>query len=270
MTHSSSRENQSSPVGTAGPEPESAEDLVWGVHPVQEALEKDPTTIREITVQQGKTGYRLQRLIDLARDQGVLVRFASADRLGVPRHCRHQGVVARLNAVRVFPFSHLLERLADHSQEKPRTVLALDSLQDPRNLGSILRSALAAGFSDVLMTRERSVPLTGTVVRASAGAVAHLHLYQVGNLVDALDSLKKHGYWIYGTVTEQSAASIYTVDFSGPICVVIGSEGKGLRPLVRKQSDFLVTIPMQAAFNSLNVSVAAAIVMFEIVRRYPE
>ncbi|NLX20038.1 MAG: 23S rRNA (guanosine(2251)-2'-O)-methyltransferase RlmB [Desulfobulbus sp.] len=267
MSERSNPEDQLPSAASEGSE--STADLVWGINSVQEALQKDPTTIREITVLRGKTGYRLQQLIDFARAQGVLVRFAG-DRLGgVPRHCRHQGVVARLNAVNVFPFLHLVHQLDDHTLERPRTILALDSLQDPRNLGSILRSALAAGFSHVLITRDRSAPLTGTVARASAGAVSHLQLYQVGNLVDALNSLKKYGYWIYGTVTDQSAASIYTADFSGQICVVIGSEGKGLRPLVQKQSDFLVTIPMQTSFNSLNVSAAAAVIMFEIARRYP-
>lgn len=260
--------NQETPLTgkrSSGNEP--ADDLIWGLNAVHEALRMGAASVSEVVVQLGKTGVRLQQIIDLAKEQGVAVRFVDAKRMAVPHHCRHQGVVARQSAARLLSLDHLLDQFAAHPDSKPQTILALDSLQDPRNLGSILRSALAAGFSHVLMTRERSVPVTGTVARASAGAVAHLQLYQVVNLADALNALKKHGYWIYGTVAEQDAESIYGVDFSGAICVVIGSEGKGLRPLVRKQCDFLVTIPMQAAFNSLNASVAAAIVMFEIARR---
>ncbi len=161
----------------------------------------------------------------------------------------------------------LLENLAGKYASGAARVLALDSIQDPRNLGSILRSALAAGFSHVIMTRERSVPVTGTVARTSAGAVAHLQLCQVVNLVDTINVLKERGFWIYGAVAEPDAASVYNTDFSGAVCLVIGSEGKGIRPLVRKQCDFLVTIPMKAAFNSLNASAAAAVIMFEITHR---
>lgn len=249
----------------SGDEPE--EHCIWGINAVHEALQQGTASLREVLVQRGKTGARLQQIIDLAKGQGVAVRFVDAQRLRLPQHCRHQGVVARQSAAQLLSLDHLLDELTARPDARPQAILALDSLQDPHNLGSILRSALAAGFSHVLMTRERSASVTGTVARTSAGAVAHLKLFQVVNLADALDALKKHGYWIYGTVAEQDAESIYATDFSGPICVVIGSEGKGLRPLVRKQCDFLVTIPMRAAFNSLNASVAAAVVMFEIARR---
>ncbi|MCI5143572.1 MAG: 23S rRNA (guanosine(2251)-2'-O)-methyltransferase RlmB, partial [Candidatus Electrothrix sp. ATG1] len=185
------------------------------------------------------------------------------ERLPVPRNCRHQGVVARQTEAEFLPLEELLEQtLADSGR-----ILILDSIQDPRNLGSILRSALAAGFRSILLTRERSAPLTGTVARASAGAIAHLRIAQVVNLVTALDMLKEHGFWIYGSVAEQTAPSIYNTDFSGRLGLVIGSEGKGVRPLVRKHCDHLVTIPMSTDFDSLNASVAAALMMFEVVRQ---
>ena len=167
----------------------------------------------------------------------------------------------------MFPLETLLETTSGEDRVGAPRLLVLDSIQDPHNLGSILRSALAAGFSRVIMTRERSVPVTGTVARTSAGAVAHIRLCQVVNLAETLKILKERGFWIFGAVAESEAASIYTTEFSGPICLVIGSEGKGIRPLVRKQCDVLVTIPMQASFNSLNASVAAAVIMFEISRR---
>jgi 23S rRNA (guanosine2251-2'-O)-methyltransferase len=256
-----------SPAGEMTPASDPADDLIWGVNAVWETLEQKATTISEILIQQGKAGPRLQQIIDLAKERGITVRFVEADRMRVPRQCRHQGVVARQSAAQLLSLDALLERLAEGQTLGQSRILALDSIQDPRNLGSILRSALAAGFSHVILTRERSVPVTGTVARTSAGALAHLHICQVVNLTDALNILKKEGFWIYGAVAESDAASIYSTDFSGPICLVIGSEGKGIRPLVRKQCDVLVTIPMRAAFNSLNASAAAAIIMFEIARR---
>ncbi|MCL2789636.1 MAG: 23S rRNA (guanosine(2251)-2'-O)-methyltransferase RlmB [Desulfobulbus sp.] len=246
--------------------PASDDDLIWGVNPVREALVQQAATISELFIQRGKGGARLQEIIEGARERGIAVRFVEPDRMRVARTCRHQGVVARLSAARLLSFDGLLDRIAEDRSSPPR-LLALDSIQDPRNLGSILRSALAAGFQYVILTRDRSVPVTGTVACTSAGAVAHLSLCQVINLSDALNRVKERGFWVYGAVVEPGAASIYTADFSGPVCLVIGSEGKGLRPLVRSQCDVVVTIPMRAAFNSLNASVAAAIIMFEISRR---
>lgn len=248
-------------------EQEPPDDLLWGINPVWEALQQKGAGISEVLIQQGKAGPRLQQIIDLAKERSIAVRFVEANRMRVPRHCRHQGVVARQTEAQLVTFDDLLGNLEASGPQGAPKILVLDSIQDPRNLGSILRSALAAGFSRVIMTRERSVPVTGTVARTSAGAVAHLTICQVVNLAETLKMLKEQGFWIFGAVAEPEAASIYTTDFSGSICLVIGSEGKGIRPLVRKQCDVLVTIPMQTSFNSLNASVAAAIVMFEITHR---
>jgi rRNA methylase, putative, group 3 len=244
------------------------DDVIWGINPVREALDQQATMISEIFVQRGKGGARLQDIVDSARKLGIAVRFVEPDRMQhVARACRHQGIVARLSAAWLLPFDELLNHVVADQSALPPRILALDSIQDPRNLGSILRSALAAGFHHVVLTRDRSVPVTGTVARTSAGAVAHLSLCQVTNLSDALNKMKERGFWIYGAVVEVGVASIYAADFSGPVCLVIGSEGKGIRPLVRARCDMLVTIPMRAAFNSLNASVAAAVIMFEISRR---
>lgn len=243
------------------------DDLIWGINAVWETLSgSSGSHISEVLVQAGKAGPRLQQIIEAARQQSITVRFVEPNRMRVPRDCRHQGVVARLSAAPLLDLDEMLAGLVVDGQQ-PARIIILDSIQDPHNLGSILRTALAAGFTRVIMTRERSVPLTGTVARTSAGAVAHLQICQVGNLADALETLKKYGLWIYGAVAESACQSIYTTDFSGPICLVIGSEGKGIRPLVRRHCDHLVTIPMPGAFNSLNASVAAAVIMFEIARR---
>lgn len=242
---------------------ETAEDLLWGINSVHEALRRNARSLGELLVQKGKAGPKVQEIIDLAREQKVRVRFVEAERLPVPRNCRHQGVVARQTEAQLLSLEELLEQTVADSGR----ILILDSIQDPRNLGSILRSALAAGFGSIILTRERSAPLSGTVARTSAGAIAHLRIAQVVNLVTALEMLKAHGFWIYGSVAEPSAPSIYSTDFSGRLGLVIGSEGKGIRPLVRKHCDQLVTVPMSTDFDSLNASVAAALIMFEAVRQ---
>ena len=246
---------------------EAADDLLWGINAVSEALQQNSKAITEVLIQQGKTGARLQQIIELARSASVSVRFVDPRRMGVPQHCRHQGVVARHSAAALLSLDELLAGLAQSPPGKQPRLLILDSIQDPRNLGSIFRSALASGFDHVILPRERSAPVTGTVARTSAGATAHLRICQVINLAETLNRLKEKGFWIFGAVVEPDAQSIYTADFSGPICLVIGSEEKGIRPLVKKHCDHLVTIPMHSPFNSLNASVAAAIIMFEIARR---
>jgi 23S rRNA (guanosine2251-2'-O)-methyltransferase len=239
---------------------ETDDSLLWGINAVGEALSSNPRSLCEILIEKGRAGGRIQEIIDAAREAEVRIRFVELERMGLPRDCRHQGVIARQTEAQLLPLSQLLAA-------EPQRILLLDSIQDPRNLGSILRSALAAGFSSVVLTSERSAPLTGTVARTSAGAIAHLQIARVINLSDALRQLKEHGFWIYGAVAEKAAQPIYSTDFSGKIGIVIGSEDKGIRPLVQKHCDHLVTIPMPGEFNSLNASVAAALVMFEVVRQ---
>ncbi|WP_417910932.1 23S rRNA (guanosine(2251)-2'-O)-methyltransferase RlmB [Candidatus Electronema sp. PJ] len=242
------------------PVEEPDDSLLWGINAVAEALRSNPRSLCEIMIEKGRAGGRLQEIIDAARIAEVRIRFVDLERMGLPRDCRHQGIVARQTEAQLMSLPELLAT-------EPQRILLLDSIQDPRNLGSILRSALAAGFQAVVLTSERSAPLTGTVARTSAGAVAHLHIARVVNLAEALRQLKEHGFWIYGAVAEPQVQSIYQTDFSGKVGLVIGSEGKGIRPLVRKGCDFLVTIPMPGEFNSLNASVAAALIMFEVVRQ---
>uniref|UniRef100_UPI0040577DCE 23S rRNA (guanosine(2251)-2'-O)-methyltransferase RlmB n=1 Tax=Candidatus Electronema sp. TaxID=2698783 RepID=UPI0040577DCE len=241
-------------------EENSDESLIWGINAVAEALRGNPRRLSEIFIEKGKAGARLQEIIEAAREAEVRLRFVELERVGLPSGCRHQGVAARQAEAELLPLAELLAA-------EPERILLLDSIQDLGNLGSILRSALAAGFSSVVITSERSAPLTGAVTRASAGAVAHLRISRVVNLAEALRQLKSQGYWIYGAVAEAEAQSMYQTDFSGKIGIVIGSEGKGIRPLVQKCCDHLITIPMPGAFNSLNASVAAALVMFETVRQ---
>jgi len=243
---------------------EGRDGLVWGINPVREALRN--RALGELLVQKGKGGPRIQELVDLARDQGIRLRFVEAHRLGVAKNCRHQGVVGQRRQAVPHPFSSLLAGLKGRDAGEIR-ILALDSIQDPRNLGSILRSALAAGFTKIVLPRDRTAPLSGTVARTSAGALDHLDLYLATNLADSLALLKQEGFWVFGAVADPGGVSIYQADFSGRMVLVVGSEAKGIRPRVAGVCDQLVTIPMQGDFDSLNVSVAAAIVMFEVARR---
>ena len=237
--------------------------LIWGINPVLEALRQAEQGVHEVLVLQGKAGPRLQEVIDLARARGITLRFVAAQRLGVPQNCRHQGVSARLAAASYLP----LEALLGEKTATPPPLLVLDCIQDPHNLGSILRSALAAGFSRIILPKERSAIISGTVAQSSAGAISHLQLCRVANIAETLQVLKERGYWIFGSVVEPSVPSLYEVDFTDATCLVIGGEGKGMRPLVRKRCDQLFTIPMAGGFNSLNASAAAAVIMFEIARR---
>jgi 23S rRNA (guanosine2251-2'-O)-methyltransferase len=243
------------------------EDLIWGFNPVREALQHHPRNVSEVLMQRGKAGPRYQEIIELCRENRVRLRFVPQERLGVSSQSSHQGVVARQGEVAFLPMEELLEReLASPAAVLPR-ILVLDSIQDPRNLGAVFRSALAAGFTSIVVSRERSAPISGTVASTSAGAVSRLAISQAVNLTEALQKIKQQGFWVFGAVPDPSALSVYQVDLAVPLCLVIGSEAKGIRPLVRKQCDQLITIPMQGGFDSLNVSVAAAVIMFEAVRQ---
>jgi 23S rRNA (guanosine2251-2'-O)-methyltransferase len=246
------------------------DDLIWGIHPVTEALENEAGRITEIILQKEKKAGKWERIVELCRRNKVKISFVSSLRLTGPEsgQVRHQGVVARTTTTSFPPFEKLVDDFAERvaGGEQPRLV-ACDSLQDPHNLGAIIRSAHAAGFDGVILTRERSAPLGGTAAKASAGAVSHIAVYQVTNLSDALKQLKKAGAWVFGAVKDAMAQSVFGTDFCLPTCIVIGGEGQGIRPLVRKQCDVLISIPMLGELDSLNSSVAAGIILFETLRQ---
>lgn len=237
--------------------------LIWGIHPVLEALRGNPGLVREVITQGRPGSAKIQEIIDLAGRQGIPV--SNPPRLPLPAGevpANHQGVMARLKG---FPTCSL-EDLLSAPETSPPTLVALDSIQDPHNLGAIIRSAAAAGAAGVIIPKDRSAPLEGAAAKVAAGAMGRIKVCQVTNLVDSLRQLKEAGYWIYGA-EGQSGQSIHATDLSGKLCLVIGSEGKGLRPLVRQQCDFLVAIPMSGLVESLNASVAAGVMLFEIVRQ---
>jgi 23S rRNA (guanosine2251-2'-O)-methyltransferase len=231
--------------------------ILSGVHPVGEALRaKHP--LDRLIVAQGAGGPRLQEIIDLARRAGVPVRFeprASLDRLSGTS--AHQGVVA-LGAA---------SKYADlDSAAAAELIVALDGVEDPHNLGAIIRTAHAAGAGAVIIPERRAASVTDVVAKAAAGALEYLPIARVTNINRALEDLKEKGYWIYG-LDERGTETYDAIDYASPTAIVLGGEGKGLHEQVRKHCDALVRIPMAGKISSLNVSVAAGIVLFEWKRR---
>jgi len=246
--------------------------LYWGIHPVLEILKTRSLQLKDIFINGRKPSARQQEIMTHARQQLIRIHVDPAAFAGTLQRYHadqvaHQGVLALGDPLPVLTLADLLAAVqTDPPPSPPPTVIALDSLQDPRNVGAIMRSALAAGVAGIVIAKDRAAPLRGAVAKASAGAIAHLRVCQVTNLPSALQQLKKAGLWVFGTAKDADL-SLYNADFTGPVCLVIGSEEKGLRPLVRKQCDFLVSIPMQGGLDSLNASTAAAVVLFEIVRQ---
>ncbi len=245
------------------------ENLIWGIHPILEVFQTQPQRLVEVCVQKDKQSKALQEIIDSARNHKIKCLFV--DRIKItesPEPLNHQGVVAKCAPVPLLPFQDLLKFFQEASRQgaNPR-LMACDSIQDPHNLGAIIRSAHAAGVSHLILTRDRSAPLAGTAAKASAGAIAKVHISQVTNLAEALKKVKEAGGWIFGAIKDEQAQSIYQTDFNVPACLVVGNEGSGLRPLVKRHCDLLVSIPMAGEIDSLNSSVAAAVILFEMLRQ---
>lgn len=211
-----------------------------------------------ILIAKGAGGPKVQEIIDLARQASVPVRFEPREALErAAKGSVHQGVIA-------FGAAQKYSTLADIEQAK--CVVLLDGVEDPHNLGAIIRSAHAAGVDAILIPDRRAAGITETVVKASAGAIEHMALVKIGNVRQEMEKLKEKGYWIYG-LDERGEESYDQVAYNAPTVFVLGGEGKGLHEHVRKQCDAVVRIPMAGAIASLNVSVAAGVVLFEWRRR---
>ncbi|PID75710.1 MAG: 23S rRNA (guanosine(2251)-2'-O)-methyltransferase RlmB [Deltaproteobacteria bacterium] len=247
-----------------------SDDLLWGVHPVYEALLQEADRCTEILLVKDKRGSKIEEIIALARDARIKCTFVDSLKLvgESSASIRHQGVVARLSAVPLYGFEAFRQKMAARLKaQQPTRIMVLDSLMDPHNVGAIIRSSLASGAAGVIVTQRRSAPLGGTVAKASSGAISHIDICQVPNLCQALQALKEIGFWIFGAVTDTAAVSLYDADLTVPACLVVGSEGKGIRPIIRKECDFLISIPMAGNLDSLNGSVAAAVILFEARRQ---
>lgn len=232
--------------------------ILAGIHPVREAL-RAHRPLDKVLIAKGASGPRIQEIVDLCRAASIPLRFESRESLErAAQGVAHQGVLA-------FGAVHSYVELSDVI-EAATLLVVLDGVEDPHNLGAIIRTAHAAGANVVVVPERRSAPLTESVDRAAAGALAHLPVARVTNISQTLEHLKAQGFWIYGL--DERGPQLYDhVDYVSPAAIVLGGEGKGLHHGVQKHCDVLVRIPMAGAVASLNVSVAAGIVLFEWRRR---
>ncbi len=241
------------------------EDMLYGRNPVIEALEAGTTVIDKILIQDGLRHTLIGKIRNLAKEKGVLYRFV--DKRKLDTLCEgenHQGVVAMIAAHTYATVEEILS-LAKEKGEPPFVVVA-EGISDPHNLGSIIRTANAAGAHGVIIPKNRSVALNATVAKVSAGAVEYTKVARVTNIGQTLDKLKKEGIWIVGT--DLTGTQVHSdCDLTGNLAIVIGSEGEGMSRLTREACDFLVKIPMIGEIESLNASVAAGILLYEAVRQ---
>ena len=245
--------------------PDAGSAPLFGRNPVLELLRARRREVEEIAVLSEGRGPALQELLGLARRSGVKISYRTRDQLtaiaGTPHH---QGVVARVAGAEYASLDDVLSVPGQRSE--PAFFLALDQVQDPRNLGAILRSAEVMGAHGAIVPKHHAVGLTSAAAKSAMGALEHLPVARETNIAQALDILKKDGVWIVGSVVRGGRAP-WEVDLSGPMCLVLGGEGPGLRPVVAKGCDFLVSIPMRGQVESLNVGAAAAILCYEVRRQ---
>jgi 23S rRNA (guanosine2251-2'-O)-methyltransferase len=245
-----------------------AEDArVYGRNPVLELLRSSGRRADEVAVLSGAHG-PLAEVVALARRAGVKVSFRTRDQLtAMAGSQEHQGVVARVTAAEYVDLEDLLALPAERNE--PTFLMALDQVQDPRNLGAVLRTADAFGAHGVIIPKHHAVGLTEAAARTAMGAMEHVRVARATNMVAALEKLKESGVWIYGTSLTEGVAP-WAADLRGPICLVLGGEGEGLRPLVVRACDVLLTIPMRGSVGSLNVSAAGAALAYEVARQRHE
>jgi len=240
-------------------------DLLVGINAVEGALRHDASAVIEVLVEQGAHNRRVKEISDAAREAAVAVHARPREFLDkATGGMRHQGVIARWTPPAELG-EHELPRLVE-AAGREALVLVLDGVQDPHNLGACLRSAEAAGVTAVVLPKDRAVGITPTVRTASAGAADRVPVVRVTNLARALEALKQAGVWITGLAGEGDT-TLYAVDLKGPVAIAVGGESDGLRRLTRDLCDFVAKIPMRGAVESLNVSVATGIALFEVLRQ---
>lgn len=239
--------------------------LLYGRHPVLELLRGGGRPVEEVLILRAGRGPALSKVVGLAASRGVRVSYRTREQLtAIAGNPHHQGVVARVAEAEYASLEDLLAVPAQRGE--PAFFLALDEVQDPRNLGALLRTAEAVGAHGVLIPKHRAAGLTGGTAKAAVGAIEFLPVARETNLVAALERLKKQGIWLIGSVP-RGGTSVWDVDLKGPICLVLGGEGQGLRPLVARTCDLLVTLPMRGRLGSLNVAAAGAVLCYEVLRQ---
>jgi len=238
--------------------------IVYGRNTVLESIQSGRSIDRLLFIEQGHVEGSAQKILTLAKEKRIQVKFVTREKMNQLSHNgKHQGVLAYIAA-------HTYATLEDifaqaEKKEEPPFIVILDGIEDPHNLGAIIRSAYCAGVHGIVIPKNRAVALTATVAKTSAGAIEYLPVCKVTNIARTLELLKEKGLWITGADVE--GTNMYDVDLKGAVALVIGSEGKGIGRLVKEKCDFLASIPMTGDIGSLNASVAAGILMYEAVRQ---
>ena len=242
-------------------------EYIVGRNPVIECLQSESQGIERICVVEGNRHARIRQIVAMAERTGIPIQYCARRELDrLEPLLPHQGVIAVVRASHYSDLSSILSKI--QRSEDNALLVMLDGIQDPRNFGAILRTAEAANADAVIIPKDRAVGITAAVHKASAGASTYIPIVRVTNLARTLDTLKDAGIWIAGAAGD--ASSLYTdVDFNVPLCLVLGSEGTGIRRLVKQKCDYLVHLPMLGKIASLNVSVAAGILLYEVVRQRP-
>lgn len=245
--------------------PEKENQVLIGRNPVFEAIQSE-RSINKLYLADGiQKNKSIQQLLALAKNHGVITQFVPRSKLDkLAETTNHQGIVAEIAAYSYYELEDLLKETKENSRVP--FIILLDGIEDPHNLGSIIRTADVVGVDGIIIPKRRAVGLTATVAKSSAGAIEYVPVARVTNLAQTLDILKENSYWVVGT-DASAKQSFIEVDYHLPLCLVIGSEGKGISRLVKEKCDFYVNMPMKGHVNSLNASVAAAIMMYEVYRQ---
>ena len=240
-----------------------SEEILYGRNAVTEAI-KSGMAINKVLIASGEVSGSLKAIIALVKEKHIVYQFVDKNKLNdITGTKNHQGVALYTSPAEYCDIEDILRKAKD-ANEAP-FIIILDEIQDPHNFGAIIRTADAVGAHGIIIPKRRSVQLTGTVAKTSAGASAHVPIARVPNIPAAIDQLKEAGLWIAGTDLT-GTVPFYKADFKGPIGIVIGSEGNGMGNLVTKKCDFIVTIPMKGEVSSLNASVAAGVVLYEVFK----
>ncbi|MDK8380038.1 MULTISPECIES: 23S rRNA (guanosine(2251)-2'-O)-methyltransferase RlmB [unclassified Granulicatella] len=237
-------------------------DFVFGRHAVVEALQT-PDRVNRVFIQEGTSGRDAAKVIELAREKGIQVQTVPKTKIeDLVGNAVHQGLVASIAAYEYADLEDVFKK-AEEKGEDPFIVI-LDGVEDPHNLGSILRTADATGVHGIIIPKRRSASLTATVAKASTGAIEHVPVVRVTNLTQTIEQLKARGIWVFGT--DMNGTDYRKWNTSGPLAIVMGNEGKGVSRIVKESVDEMVTIPMVGHVQSLNASVASALMMYEVFR----
>ncbi len=236
--------------------------VLHGINAVAEAVKAAPERIERICVERGQRNPRIQEIVDLARQSHIRISFEERSWMDRKSEgARHQGILCFAAEMATLDADDVLRQA-----KSPGLLVLLDGVEDPQNLGAVLRSAEAAGADGVFLPQHRSAALSATVVKASAGAASRVKIARVPNLVRLIESVKEGGYWVAG-LDAAGAAPLWDIDLTVPVALVLGSEGSGMHRLVRERCDFVASLPIRGAVSSYNVSVSAGMALYEVLRQ---